>query len=123
VGGILVPLGWSNGIATGGGGADRTAASRIVERTNAIRGRHSLPPLTVDPQLVHVGESYARTLGIRPWFAHVGPDGSTVESRSQAYGYHNWEILGENLAMGAGALDPDSIVEAWMRSRHRACSL
>ena len=54
--------------------------------------------------------------GIRPWFAHVGPDGSTVESRSQAYGYHNWEILGENLVMGTGSLDPDSIVDAWMRS-------
>lgn len=113
--GALALFGWSSGGA-GHGNVDGNSVHQIVELTNAVRAQHALPPLSVNPRLTRAAEGYARTLARSGWFDHVGPEGSTLETRAHVVEYAGWTFLGENLAMGTGALRAEDAIEGWTRS-------
>ncbi len=50
------------------------------------------------------------------WFAHNGPDGSTLSSRAQVAGYSGWTYLAENLYRGSHGDPPASIIQVWVAS-------
>jgi cysteine-rich secretory family protein len=95
---------------------------------NAIRKAHHLVPLKPNLRLVAAARRQADDMVRRDYFAHVSPEGSTVEKRVRAAGYfrgtRSWQI-GENLAWASGdATQPALIVRQWMTSPpHRAIIL
>lgn len=55
------------------------------------------------------------------WFAHDGPDGSTLSSRAEAAGYTGWSYLAENLYVGFYGDPAANIVQVWAASpAHRS---
>jgi uncharacterized protein YkwD len=92
---------------------------------NVERGAQGLRKLRENGRLRRAATGYARFMVARRFFAHEGPDGSTMLSRIKGTRYlaraRAWTI-GENLAWGAGdRATPRAIVDAWMHSPgHRA---
>ena len=75
--------------------------ARIVERTNAQRARHGLPPLSVDNRLLGSARRHAA------WMTNA---------RSMT---HTTQPVGENIAMGQHS--SSEVLTAWMNSPgHRA---
>lgn len=92
---------------------------RIVDLVNLERGKVGLQPLNASAPLVASARSYASYMAAANFFSHVGPDGSTLDTRDEAAGYGAFTIIGENLA--AGQATPDSAMAGWMAStEHRA---
>lgn len=92
---------------------------RVVDLVNAERAKTGLPSLTVSAELTNSARAYASYMASANFFAHVGPDGSTLATRDQAAGYTGWTFLGENLA--AGQSTAESAMSGWMASpTHRA---
>lgn len=89
---------------------------------NVERRRHHLAPLRRQSRLQRAAARYSHAMVAETFFAHVGPDGSTVQTRLAAAGYGGWWTIGENIAWGAGTLSsPAQIVDSWMNSPgHRA---
>jgi uncharacterized protein YkwD len=50
------------------------------------------------------------------WFAHDGPDGSTLSSRTEAAGYTGWSYLAENLYRGFYGDPAANIIQMWAAS-------
>jgi uncharacterized protein YkwD len=50
------------------------------------------------------------------WYAHEGPDGSTLAYRAETAGYTGWVYLAENVYRGPGGAPADSIVQMWSAS-------
>ncbi len=75
-----------------------------------------MPPLAVSGALAAAAQGYAETMARNDWFAHAGPDGSTLSSRAQAAGYTGWSYLAENLYRGFRGEPAPSIVQAWAAS-------
>ena len=58
------------------------------------------------------------------WFAHNGPDGSTLSSRAAAAGYTGWSYMAENLYLGFYGEPAANIIQAWVDSpSHRSAML
>ncbi len=75
--------------------------ARVVERTNAQRARHGLPPLSVDQKLLSSARRHAA------WMTN---------SRSLT---HTTQPVGENIAMGQRS--SAEVINSWMNSSgHRA---
>jgi uncharacterized protein YkwD len=79
--------------------------------------------LVAQPQLEEAAAGYSSQMVVQGFFAHVSPQGTTLESRVRATQYTvdaSW-TLGENIAWGSGALaTPGNIMIAWMNSaEHR----
>ena len=112
---VVAPLPYTQ--AASASGAD--FEQQVVELVNQARSDAGLPPLTVAPELVESARRYASYMATAGFFAHEGPDGSTLVSRAEAAGYRGWTYLAENLA--GGQPDPGSVVRAWLNSPgHRA---
>jgi uncharacterized protein YkwD len=79
------------------------AQRAIVERINAVRAIYGVPPLEADPALNGVAQSYAERMGKENFFAHVGPDGSDLQSRLQRAGYP-YRAAAENLGLAGGPI-------------------
>ncbi len=122
---LVVP---SSAMATDCPGADLRPAqdnmSQVSEATlcllNAERAAESLGELTEQHQLTKASADFSQLMVDQHFFAHVGPDGSTLTSRLEASGYlgqpGSWTV-GENIAWGESYLaTPASIVKAWMDS-------
>lgn len=92
-----------------------TTAS-IVSLTNELRAQHGLPSLATNGALAAAAQSYAETMAANDWFAHEGPDGSTLASRMVASGYTSWSYVAENLYRGFHGETTTSIVQAWVTS-------
>jgi uncharacterized protein YkwD len=75
-----------------------------------------LPPLAASGALAAAAQAYAETMATNDWFAHEGPDGSTLSSRTQAAGYTGWSYLAENLYRGFRGEPAASIIQAWTAS-------
>jgi uncharacterized protein YkwD len=92
----------------------------VVCLTNVERAAAGLPALAAEGRLEAGAQLYAQRMVAEGFFAHVAPDGSTLDGRLAAY--TGWRTLGENLAWGEGALGtPRGTVAAWMASPgHRA---
>jgi uncharacterized protein YkwD len=72
--------------------------------------------LAANSALAAAAQAYAETMATNDWFAHEGPDGSTLASRTTAAGYTGWSYLAENLYRGFYAEAPTSIIQAWTAS-------
>ena len=94
---------------------DATAAA-IVTLTNQLRAQHGLPLLAVSYALATAAQAYAETMAANDWFAHEGPDGSTLMSRAEAAGYSGWTYLSESLYRGSYGDAAEGIVQAWAAS-------
>ena len=108
------------GAASGRGGATGAAGvlGEVVERTNAERARHGLPPLTIDARLATAAQVHSTDMVRRGFFAHESPDGRQVWDRAVAAGYA-YRKVAENIA--AGQRTADEVVRGWMDSAgHRA---
>lgn len=91
---------------------------QVVTLINAARTSRGLVALVVSPQLTASAQSYSGSMAAGGFVSHVGPDGSTLVTRDEAAGFHDWTLLGENLA--AGQSSPADVVQAWMNSpEHR----
>ena len=53
----------------------------IIDRVNAFRSEHNLPPLLHHPELSEVARAHSRDMGERGYYAHVDPDGVTPNQR------------------------------------------
>jgi uncharacterized protein YkwD len=110
-------------------GADEVPAADNLDVTasatlcllNEQRALYGLPALRRAPVLDRASAAYAGEMVDEQFFAHVGPDGSTVAQRLRIAGYgdlpnHDW-VVGENIAWGQEALaTPRNTVERWMGS-------
>ena len=94
---------------------DATAAA-IVTLTNQLRAQHGLPLLAVSYAIATAAQAYAETMAANDWFAHEGPDGSTLVSRVEAAGYSGWRYLAENLYRGFYGDAAERIVQSWAAS-------
>lgn len=83
---------------------------------NDLRAQHGVPPLAVNDALAITAQAYAETMARNDWFAHDGPDGSTLASRAQAAGYTGWSYLAENLYRGSCGESAVNIVQTWAAS-------
>lgn len=106
-----------------------TAAARAVRcLVNLQRRRFGLPAVRVDPRLERAAGAFAQDMVTRDYFAHVSPDGTTMDQRVRRAGYlddaRSWS-LGEAIAWGEdGAGAPRSIVRGLLNSPpHRAILL
>jgi uncharacterized protein YkwD len=75
-----------------------------------------LPLLAVSYALATAAQAYAETMAANDWFAHEGPDGSTLRSRAEAAGYTGWTYLAENLDRSFYGDAAEDIVQAWAAS-------
>jgi hypothetical protein len=95
---------------------------------NAIRRANGLPQLRTSYRLRLAANRHARDMVQRRYFAHISPNGASVESRVRRAGFlgraRDWGI-GEDLGWGTGSRGtPQAVVAAWMRSPpHRAVIL
>lgn len=100
---------------------DDAFTAAVRDLVNAERAKAGLGPLSIEPRLTASAAGYAKVLADNKWFAHVGPDGSTLVTRAEAAGFPFNVRLGEVLAWGTAGWPPASIVRAWMNSpSHRA---
>jgi uncharacterized protein YkwD len=103
----------------------RRAARATLCLLNAERRANGLAAVHPNGKLRRSAGRYARAMVNRHFFAHVAPNGQTLQARMSRSGYLNgangW-AYGENLAWGSGPqATPREIVRAWMASPgHRA---
>lgn len=91
----------------------------IVAFTNRERANEHLSALHFNATLAQVAEAKAKDMIAKQYFAHVSPDGTTIEDLAARYDYRYLNI-GENLALGNFATSGE-VVSGWMNSPgHRA---
>jgi uncharacterized protein YkwD len=88
----------------------------LLSLTNDLRAANGLPSLQSSPALNSSAADYARVLAVNNWFAHDGPDGSTLSSRAEAAGYVGWTYLAENIYRGFYGDPAVNIIQAWIDS-------
>jgi uncharacterized protein YkwD len=92
--------------------------SRVVDLTNAFRGKNGLAPLKLNSKLAAVAQTYSQTMATQDFMAHQGLDGSQPWDRMTAGGY-KWSRAAENIA--AGQKTPEEVMHDWINSPgHRA---
>lgn len=94
--------------------------SGIVDGINAYRGKHSLEPLTQDPQLHQAAIDFARYMARTDEYGHQA-DGRTPSGRAAAAGYE-YCVVRENIAYRQDPTEItrseliDFFVEGWIES-------
>src|SRR5690606_36193077 len=73
------------------------AEEALAAAINALRLRHGLGPLLVDPLLAQVARTYAEELRGSRRLAHRSERSGAVADRLRRAGYR-WQAVGENLA-------------------------
>ena len=99
-------------------GSSIETEKRLLEEINEWRIRSlSLPALEMDERTQELARRYSQDMAQRRFFAHVDPDGRTVEDRLAGAGI-GFIAAGENLAkVEDGPLIPREVVEEWVRSK------
>ncbi|MGQ4435154.1 CAP domain-containing protein [Streptomyces sp. SAS_260] len=106
---------WATPLTTG---TLADTAAKVVELTNAERGRAGLRALAVDPLLAAAAQAHSTDMVARAFYSHTSPDGSQPWDRAAAAGSRR-RTIGENIACGQRS--PAEVVEGWMNSPgHRA---
>jgi len=77
--------------------AEQTA---LVGDLNASRAAAGLRPLIVDDRLMRAAMVHARDMAAKQYFAHEGPDGSTLANRLHDVAF-DWTIAAENIALNS----------------------
>jgi uncharacterized protein YkwD len=105
------------------------AAQAAVECVvNDQRRRHGRRPMEWSGRLALAAQRYSLDMVARRFFAHVSPDGATLDRRVRRTGYlrgaRSW-MLGEDIGWAEEPIaTASSIVRAWMHSpSHRAIIL
>lgn len=96
--------------------ADTATAAAVLSLTNELRAQNGLPPLAANSALSAAAQAYSETMAVNDWFAHEGPDGSTLATRATAAGYTGWTFLAENLYSGYSGDSAEAIISAWAAS-------
>lgn len=92
---------------------------QVVERTNAERAAHGLPPLKLEEHLQQAASWLARDMAAHNTFDHTDSKGRSIDPRLPDFGYRHYHYIGENIA--AGQNTPAGVVAGWMQSPgHRA---
>src|SRR5690606_35612819 len=73
----------------------------------------AVPPLRWNARLAQAARQHSKDMARRRYFAHEGPDGSTLAGRVRAQQYR-WRHLGENIAAGHGSAA--QVVRSWLAS-------
>lgn len=98
---------------------DALSIAGIIKYTNIERVKIGLKPLTFQKQLGHSATLKADDMFARQYFEHVSPQGISASDLVKDAGY-NFELIGENLALGNFGTD-QKLVTAWMNSpKHKA---
>ncbi len=98
---------------------DTLSIAGIIKYTNIERVKIGLKPLTFQKQLGHSATLKADDMFARQYFDHVSPQGISASDLVKDAGY-NFELIGENLALGNFGTD-QKLVAAWMNSpKHKA---
>jgi uncharacterized protein YkwD len=108
--------------------APSTSAQAVRCLVNAERAKRGLPPVRSVARLRLAAQRHAADMVRRGYFAHEGPDGSTLTSRARRAGYLSGArrySLGETIGWGEAELSSaGAIVDAWMHSPgHKAIIL
>lgn len=73
--------------------------ARLVELVNEARRTSGAAPVALEPRLTNAARRHARRMARLRTMAHV-TDGESAEGRLRAAGIHDWDAVGENIAMG-----------------------
>ena len=111
-----VPASHASAASTTGDWSDDAFNAAVFAGVNQRRTSAGLAPLAVEPRLANSASSYAGLMIEQNWFAHVGPDGSTLVTRDEAAGFPFTTQVGEVLAWGSNGWTAAEIVQAWMDS-------
>jgi uncharacterized protein YkwD len=95
---------------------------QMLVSVNAERSKAGLRPVAMCASLTRAAQGYADLMAARNHFDHVGPDGSTLGSRTRAAGYTSagggWSVA-ENIAKGQTSVT--QVMTGWMNSAgHKA---
>jgi uncharacterized protein YkwD len=107
----------------------------ILSLVNRERAKAGLPPVKADPTLEASAQRYAQDMAARGFFAHVDPEGRTLQDRTEASGYFHGSgsgsdpclcairfMVGENLARGQKTVA--DVMRDWIASpSHRVTIL
>ncbi len=91
-----------------------TQESEVFDLINMERAKRGCGPLSISNKLTRAAEGHANAMVRKNFFGHVGPDGSTLRSRTRSAGYGSGKAMAENIA--AGWSTPQKVVEQWMSS-------
>jgi uncharacterized protein YkwD len=95
----------------------RAQEAQVLALVNQERAKIGCAPLTEDPELTQLAESFSDDMALRDFFAHTDPDGKSPWDRATLASIAN--LGGENIARGQA--DAAAVMDAWMNSPgHRA---
>ena len=105
----------------GGSTSLKIEEKRVLDLHNAVRKKHGLGSLCVDPALTRAARAHSKEMIAKGYFRHESFDGETAGARLKGFGY-DWSASGENIAWGSGSMSrPDDRFKGWMESPgHRA---
>lgn len=93
-------------------------AQEVCELVNRTRVENGLVPIKLSSRLNLVASIYASHMRQDKFFAHVAPDGATIETRLKS-GAISYRYAGENIAKGHTSAE--AVTKDWLRSPgHRA---
>ena len=98
--------------------------SGVLQQINAVRRRHSLPPVRLNTELTAAAVAHSREMGSVGYFEHESHDGTAFWKRIKRWygsgGYGLWSV-GENLLWSSPDVQPSAALDLWMHSpEHRA---
>lgn len=85
----------------------------LLDAINDVRALNGLSALVMDKRLYLAAQKHARDMGVRDYFSHVSPSGSTPAQRVEDEGYR-WRSVSENIA--AGYTSVEDTVNGWVNS-------
>lgn len=85
----------------------------LLDAINDVRALNGLSALVMDKRLYLAAEKHARDMGVRDYFSHVSPSGSTPAQRVEEEGYR-WRSVAENIAAGYNTVE--DVVNGWVNS-------
>lgn len=95
------------------------ATEKVLQLVNAARQKAGVPQLQLVEPLSKLAAWFSGDLAVQGQLTHKDRLGRELQDRFEAFGYSNFEAIGENIA--AGQPTPEQVVTAWMKSpAHRA---
>lgn len=88
--------------------------ANLIDLTNVVRSEQKLDTLAINEQLNLAAANKVKAIFANQYFSHTGKNGEKFSSWIKQAGYTNYDIVGENLALGY--FDQQTIMNAWMNS-------
>lgn len=89
----------------------------VLDIINIQRVQHGCAPLQMDSRLVEAAERQSQAMATQHFAGHIGPDGSTAETRVEATGYR-FTAVAENIQVNV--YDPVMVVQTSLNAaKHR----